>query len=171
MKNNILSRIFGGIGNKGGQTEENKSAEPKENKMGFNILNSIYKGIGNYFKNENKKIDLDEAIKNSGMSNKSKNKSAENKIKSDPYNNKIDVTNAHSWNRETHPNGYEPSFLVKDIHYDNTDGDGKLDVTYRDGFTAEYDRISPSQAVDFHNADSKGRWALKNLWKLPYKSV
>lgn len=92
-------------------------------------------------------------------------------IKEDPYNNKIDLTNAHSWNRETHPNGYEPSFLVADIHYDNSDKDGKLQVTYRDGFTAEYKGISPHDAVEFNNADSKGRWALKNLWKLPYKAV
>lgn len=92
-------------------------------------------------------------------------------IKADPYNNKVDVNNAHSWNSETHPAGYEPSRLVQDIHYDNANGDGKLDVTYRNGFTAEYKGITPSQAVDFHNADSKGRWALKYLWSKPYSKI
>lgn len=111
---------------------------------------------------------ISEAVKNYFTNRKVNN---DGKIKADPFNNKVDVENAMSWNAETHPDGYGPSKLVKDIHFDNSNGDGKLDVTYRDGFTAEYKGITPHQAVDFHNADSKGRWALKNLWSKPYTAV
>lgn len=79
------------------------------------------------------------------------------------------VSNAQSWNTETHPEGMGPSHLVQDIDYDNISR--KMDVTYRDGFTAEYDGIDSSQAKSFIQADSKGRWALKNLWNLPYKEI
>ena len=80
---------------------------------------------------------------------------------------KVYVANAQSWNQETHPEGRGDSYLVQDIDYNN----GKLDVTYRDGFTAEYDNISPQDAKEFAQADSKGRWALKHLWDSPYKKV
>ena len=84
-----------------------------------------------------------------------------------PTGNKVYVANVQSWNAETHPEGRGDSYLVQDIDYNN----GKLDVTYRDGFTAEYDNISPQDAKDFAQTDSKGRWALKHLWDLPYKKV
>lgn len=77
--------------------------------------------------------------------------------------------NAQSWNPETHPKGRGDSYLVQDVSYDAKSG--KMDVTYRDGFTAEYDNIQPQQAQEFARADSKGRWALKHLWKLPYRGV
>ena len=85
-----------------------------------------------------------------------------------PTGNVVSVYNAQSWNKETHPEGMGNSYLVQDIDYD---GKGTLDVTYRDGFTAEYNNISPDDAKDFAKADSKGRWALKHLWGLPYKKV
>ena len=81
--------------------------------------------------------------------------------------NKIYVSNAQSWAPDLHPNGRENSQLVQDIDY----RDGKLDVTYRDGFTAEYDNISPDLVKEFVQSDSKGRWAQKHLWDLPYKKV
>ena len=57
--------------------------------------------------------------------------------------------------------------LAKDIDYKN----GKLDVTYNDGFTAEYDDISPDEVKDFVQNESKGRWAKAHLWDKPYKKV
>lgn len=80
----------------------------------------------------------------------------------------VSIMNAQSWNPQTHPNGRGPSQLVDVVDYKNTDGSGTLDVTYRDGFTAEYKNISAEQAKDFINSDSKGRWALNNLWNKPY---
>lgn len=81
----------------------------------------------------------------------------------------VSVQNAQSWNAETHPNGIGDSQLVNNIDYDaNTKN---LQVEYRDGFTAEYGNISPAEAKEFSQADSKGRWALSNLWDLPYKKV
>ena len=81
----------------------------------------------------------------------------------------VSVQNAQSWNRETHPEGRGDSYLVDNIDYDASTG--KLDVQYRDGFTAEYDNISPNEARDFSQADSKGRWARAHLWDLPYKKI
>lgn len=82
----------------------------------------------------------------------------------------LDIRDAQSWNKETHPEGPGPSKLVKDIKYEN---DGDMTVTYRDNFTARYKRdyIDEQQAKSFAKADSKGRWALKNLWPLPYEEV
>jgi hypothetical protein len=79
--------------------------------------------------------------------------------------NRISAYDVQSWNPETHPEGRGRSLLVQDINYD----DGHLSVTYNDGFTAGYEGISPEQAKDFVTSDSKGRWALKHLWDLPYK--
>lgn len=78
------------------------------------------------------------------------------------------VSNAQSWNPETHPEGRGDSRLVTDIDYNKDDG---LNVTYRDGFTAHYDGITPEQAKDFATSSSKGRWALNNLWDKPYTEV
>ena len=47
-------------------------------------------------------------------------------------------------------------------------GDKTLTVTYRDGFKATYYDIEPELAEDFRKADSKGRWALANLWGRRY---
>ncbi len=81
----------------------------------------------------------------------------------------VSVQNAQSWNSETHPEGRGDSYLVDNIDYDGTTK--KMVVKYRDGFTAEYDDIKSKDARDFAQSDSKGRWALKHLWKLPYKEV
>lgn len=80
----------------------------------------------------------------------------------------VSVQNAQSWNPETHPDGRGDSLLVTNIDYDKDDG---LEVEYRDGFKAHYDGITPEQAKDFARADSKGRWALKNLWNRPYEEA
>lgn len=81
----------------------------------------------------------------------------------------VSVQNAQSWNAETHPEGRGDSQLVNNIDYDaNTKN---LEVEYRDGFKAQYGNISPAEAKEFSQADSKGRWALKHLWSLPYKKV
>lgn len=81
----------------------------------------------------------------------------------------LDIRDAQSWNRETHPDGPGPSQLVKRIDYDK-DGE-KLTVTYRDDFKAQYDINDDKMVMGFARADSKGRWALKNLWPLPYEQV
>ena len=81
----------------------------------------------------------------------------------------LDIRDAQSWNRETHPNGPGPSQLVKRIDYDKDDGN--LTVTYRDGFRARYEMDNDRKIMGFAKADSKGRWALKNLWPLPYEEV
>lgn len=75
----------------------------------------------------------------------------------------ISIANAQSWAPDIHPNGPEDSSLVKSIEYE----DGNLDVEYRDGFKARYN-ATPQEAQDFSRADSKGRWALKNLWNRSY---
>lgn len=81
----------------------------------------------------------------------------------------LSVANAQSWNPETHPNGRGSSYLVDEIDYD---GESKeLVVKYRNGFTAKYEGITSKQALEFSSADSKGRWALKNLWDKPYTAV
>lgn len=77
----------------------------------------------------------------------------------------IYVSNAQSWDPSTHPDGRGDSYLVDDIDYNKDDG---LTVTYRDGFSAHYDGITPEQAKDFAQAPSKGHWALENLWNKPY---
>lgn len=77
--------------------------------------------------------------------------------------------NAQSWNPETHPEGRGDSKLVKTIDYYAKNG--RLDVEYRDGFKARYENIKPQLVKRFQNADSKGRFALKNLWKLDYRKV
>lgn len=82
-------------------------------------------------------------------------------------NGNVSVKDATSWNAETHPSGAGPSFLVKDIKYDNATK--KLSVTYRDGFTAVYDNIDRGDAWLFTTSDSKGRWAHEHLWNLPYR--
>ena len=75
--------------------------------------------------------------------------------------------NAKSWAPDIHPNGTEPSTLVKSIDYNGVDE--TLTVVYRDGFKATYDNIDPKLAEDFSKADSKGRWALANLWGRKYR--
>ena len=82
----------------------------------------------------------------------------------------IEIKDAQSDNPETNAkyrNGHAgSSALVKDIYYD-----GKnqiLKVKYRDNFTATYKDIDPNMAAEFAKADSKGRYALANLWGLPY---
>ena len=74
--------------------------------------------------------------------------------------------NAKSWAADIHPNGTEPSTLVAALDYNG--GDKTLTVTYRDGFKATYHDIEPELAEEFSKADSKGRWALANLWDRAY---
>lgn len=72
---------------------------------------------------------------------------------------------AKSWAPDIHQ-GVEPSALVKAIDYNG--GDKTLTVTYRDGFKATYHDIDADMAKEFSEADSKGRWALANLWDRSY---
>lgn len=80
------------------------------------------------------------------------------------------IKNAQSWNAETNKkyrNGMPGnSALVKTIKYN--DKTHKLEVTYRDNFTAVYDDVTAEEAAQFAKADSKGRWALKHLWSKKY---
>lgn len=78
----------------------------------------------------------------------------------------VEVKDATSWDSQTHPNGAGPSKLVDDISYNRATQD--LTVKYRDGFTAVYHNIEPGEAWQFSTAESKGRWAVNNLWGLPY---
>ena len=82
----------------------------------------------------------------------------------------VNVKDAQSWNPETNKryrNGHSgSSALVKDIKYD--DKNNQLIVTYRDGFTAIYDGINADMVGEFISSDSKGRWALNNLWGRAY---
>lgn len=73
--------------------------------------------------------------------------------------------NAKSWAPDIHK-GVEPSTLVKSIDYNG--GDKTLTVTFRSGFKATYHDIEPEMADEFSKADSKGRWALANLWNRDY---
>lgn len=73
--------------------------------------------------------------------------------------------NAKSWAPDIHK-GTEPSTLVRSIDYNG--GDKTLTVVYRDGFKATYHDIEPKLAEEFSKADSKGRWALANLWNRDY---
>lgn len=81
----------------------------------------------------------------------------------------LSIRDAHSWNKETHPDGEGSSYLVNNIDYDPSTED--LTVQYRDGFTAKYDDISLSEAKDFITSDSKGRWAHANLFNRSYTSA
>lgn len=85
----------------------------------------------------------------------------------------INIKNAQSWNTETNKKYRHglpgKSALVKDIKYN--DKNNRLIVTYRNGFRAQYDDVSSDDASKFINSDSKGRWALKNLWDKDYKKV
>lgn len=81
----------------------------------------------------------------------------------------LDIRDAQSWNRQTHPKGPGPSQLVKRIDYDKDEG--SLTVTYRDKFKARYEIDDDATVMSFAKADSKGRWALANLWPLPYEKV
>jgi hypothetical protein len=78
----------------------------------------------------------------------------------------VHVSNATSWDNQTHPKGAGPSNLVDDIDYNNDTKD--LTVKYRDGFVAVYHNIDRGDVWTFSTAASKGRWALENLWDLPY---
>lgn len=73
--------------------------------------------------------------------------------------------NAKSWASDIH-NGIEPSTLVKIIDYNGEDK--TLTVTFRNGFKATYHDIDADMAKEFAEADSKGRWALANLWGRSY---
>ena len=73
--------------------------------------------------------------------------------------------NAKSWAPDIHK-GVEPSTLVKSIDYNGVDK--TLTVVYRNGFKATYHDIDPDLADEFSKADSKGRWALANLWDRSY---
>ena len=73
--------------------------------------------------------------------------------------------NAKSWAPDIH-DGIEPSTLVSVIDYNGKDK--TLTVTFRNGFKATYHDISPEMVEEFSKADSKGRWALANLWKRSY---
>lgn len=76
------------------------------------------------------------------------------------------VGNAKSWAPDIHK-GIEDSTLVKSVDYDERYK--TLTVVYRDGFKATYDDIEPEMAKEFIEDESKGRWALANLWGRKYR--
>jgi hypothetical protein len=81
----------------------------------------------------------------------------------------ISNQNAQSWDPDTHPEGRGDSRLVSTIDYDAQSKN--LDVEYRDGFKARYENIDKETAEAFNRAPSKGRFALRNLWDLPYEEI
>lgn len=99
---------------------------------------------------------------NSGMS------LGRDKLSYDP-NTSFRLSNVKSWNEETHPEGVNNSTWVNDIKYDA--GSQQLVVTFRDGFRAQYDGITPTEAEDFRLASSKGRWVRNNLVGRAYTGV
>lgn len=76
----------------------------------------------------------------------------------------VDLYNARSWNKETHPNGIGDSYWVAAIHWDS---ENKLLVRFRDGFKAQYN-VSSEIAKELVKADSKGRYVWFRLKDLPY---
>lgn len=83
----------------------------------------------------------------------------------------LTIRNAQSDNPETNLKYRKGmpgnSALVKDVFYN--DKNNTLKVKYRNGFTAIYENMTDTDAASFAKADSKGRWALKNLWNMKYK--
>lgn len=74
-----------------------------------------------------------------------------------------------SWAPDLHPNGMEHSSYIDSIDYD---GDSKkMQVSFTNGFSAEYDNISEDDAKSFNSADSKGRFFNNHFKNMPYKEV
>lgn len=76
----------------------------------------------------------------------------------------IDLYNARSWNKETHPQGIGDSLWVAAVHWDP---DNKLLIRFRDGFKAQYE-VEEDVAKELIKADSKGRYVAKHIKDLPY---
>lgn len=79
----------------------------------------------------------------------------------------VSVQNAQSWNPETHPDGRGDSLYIENIDYEN----GVMDVKFRNGFEAEYKDISPEEAKNFAQSDSKGRFFNAHFRDHPYTEV
>ena len=77
------------------------------------------------------------------------------------------VSNAQSWNPETHPEGRGDSHYIEDIDYK----DGVMDVKFRNGFEAELNNVDPNEVKDFVRSDSKGRFYNNHFADRPYTEV
>jgi hypothetical protein len=75
------------------------------------------------------------------------------------------VGNAKSWAPDIHK-GIEDSSWVKSIDYDESKQ--LLTVTFRDGFTAHYPKITKDEATAFVEDESKGRYVWKVLYNRKY---
>lgn len=126
------------------------------------IFDKITTNLREFFKQDNTQAGYKMDISDSTFESKKQRDAVLNQRQ-------MNIQDAQSWNPETHPEGIGSSYLVNNIDYDPSTEE--LDVQYRDGFTARYGDISLSQAKDFISADSKGRWALKNLWPRDYTRV
>lgn len=81
-----------------------------------------------------------------------------NKVKPTPAVKRVDSKTSRVDNDKTS--------WVQSFEYD---GEKKvLTVTFKDGFTAHYPNITKDEAAAFAESDSKGRWALANLWGRSY---
>ena len=76
----------------------------------------------------------------------------------------VDLYNAKSWNKETHPDGIGDSYWIAAVHWDP---DNKLLIRFRDGYKAKYD-VDSDTAKQLVKADSKGRFVYRNIKDLPY---
>lgn len=81
----------------------------------------------------------------------------------------ISNQNPQSWAPDIHPNGREHSSYINSIDYD---GDTKkMQVSFTNGFAAEYDAIDEDEAKAFNEADSKGRFFNEHFANRSYTTI
>ena len=81
----------------------------------------------------------------------------------------ISNQNPQSWAPDLHPNGREHSSYINSIDYDGNTK--KMQVSFTNGFSAEYDGIDEDDAKAFNQADSKGRFFNNHFKNLPYREI
>lgn len=81
----------------------------------------------------------------------------------------ISNQNPQSWAPDLHPNGREHSSYINSIDYD---GDTKkMQVSFTNGFAAEYDAIDEDEAKAFNEAESKGRFFNEHFANRSYTQI
>lgn len=74
-----------------------------------------------------------------------------------------------SWAPDLHPNGMEHSSYIDSIDYDGNSK--KMQVSFTNGFSAEYNNISENDAKSFNSASSKGRFFNNHFKNMPYEEI
>lgn len=116
------------------------------------------------FKTDKKAPVTIKGVSSNSTNNNSNSGSNDSNSNSNKDSTVVDLYNARSWNKETHPNGIGDSYWVAAIHWDS---ENKLLVRFRDGFKAQYN-VSSEIAKELVKADSKGRYVWFRLKDLPY---